>query len=110
MLTIDSATSLITDYVKPELLVVAIVLYFVGIALKNSATVKDEFIPMVLGAIGVVLAMIYVFATTDISGAKELANAAFVSITQGILCAAGSVYVSQIMIQKNKKSSSDTTE
>ena len=31
----------ITNYVKPELIVVAIALYFVGIALKQAQAVKD---------------------------------------------------------------------
>ena len=31
----------ITNYVKPELIVVAIALYFVGMALKQAQAVKD---------------------------------------------------------------------
>ena len=33
----------ITNYVKPELVVVAIALYFVGMALKQAQTVKDKY-------------------------------------------------------------------
>ena len=36
----------IKDYVKPELLVVALVLYFIGMWLKQSETVKDKYIPV----------------------------------------------------------------
>ena len=32
----------ITDYIKPELLAVALVLYFVGIGLKHSQTIPCE--------------------------------------------------------------------
>ena len=32
----------ITNYVKPELIVVAIALYFVGMALKQAQAVKDS--------------------------------------------------------------------
>ena len=35
----------ITNYVKPELIVVAIALYFVGMALKQAQAVKDKYIP-----------------------------------------------------------------
>ena len=35
----------ITDYVKPELIVVALVLYFVGMWIKQSEAVKDRYIP-----------------------------------------------------------------
>lgn len=38
-------------YVKPELLVVAVVLYFIGMGLKQSQTVKDKYIPLILGGI-----------------------------------------------------------
>ena len=37
----------IKDYVKPELLVVAVVLYFIGMWLKQSETVKDKYIPLI---------------------------------------------------------------
>ena len=33
----------ITNYVKPELIVVAIALYFVGMALKQAQAVKDKY-------------------------------------------------------------------
>ena len=54
----------IMNYIKPELVVVAIVLYFVGMALKQSQTVKDKFIWIVLGCVGIILATIYVVATS----------------------------------------------
>ena len=53
----------IKDYVKPELLVVAVVLYFIGMWLKQSETVKDKYIPLINGLIGVAICAIYVFAT-----------------------------------------------
>lgn len=43
----------IKDYVKPELLVVAVVLYFIGMWLKQRETVKDKYIPLINGLIGV---------------------------------------------------------
>ena len=45
----------ITNYIKPELLIVAFVLYFIGVGLKKSQAVKDKYIPLILGAIGVVV-------------------------------------------------------
>ena len=39
----------IINYVKPELIVVAIALYFVGMALKQAQAVKDKYIPLILG-------------------------------------------------------------
>ena len=45
----------IKDYVKPELLVVALVLYFIGMWLKQSETVKDKYIPLINDGIGVLI-------------------------------------------------------
>ena len=45
----------ITNYVKPELIVVAIALYFVGMALKQAQAVKDKYIPLILGGISIVM-------------------------------------------------------
>ena len=45
----------IMNYVKPELVVVAVVLYFVGMALKKSQTVADKYIPIALGGLGVII-------------------------------------------------------
>ena len=36
----------IVNYVKPELIVVAIALYFVGMALKQAQAVKDKYIQL----------------------------------------------------------------
>ena len=52
----------IVNYVKPELIVVAIALYFVGMALKQAQAVKDKYIPLILGGISVVICAMYVFA------------------------------------------------
>ncbi len=38
----------IMNYIKPELIVVAVVLYFVGMGLKQSQTVKDKYIPLAI--------------------------------------------------------------
>ena len=57
----------IMTYVKPELIVVTIVLYFIGMWLKQSQTVNDKYIPLLLGGIGIVISAVYVFATCQCS-------------------------------------------
>lgn len=89
------------DYIKPELLVLIPVLYLVGVAIKKSS-MNDRWIPIVLGAAGVVLAGLYIFATTDMSGGKDAVMAVFVALTQGILTAGASVYANQIYKQITK--------
>ena len=74
----------IMNYVKPELIVVAVVLYFCGMGLKQSQAVKDKYIPAILGAGGIFLATIYVIATCPLGTMQEIAMAVFTAIVQGI--------------------------
>ena len=92
----------IMNYVKPELIIVAIVLYFLGLGVKQSQTIKDKFIPLVNGAVGIILCGIYVLATSRCQTGQEIAMAIFTAITQGVLVAGLSTYVNQIIKQSNK--------
>ena len=94
--------NLLTEYIKPELLVVVIVLYFIETGLKKTELIKDKFIPIILGGIGVLISAIYVIATSQINVYQEVMMAIFTSIIQGILVAGISVYVKKL-IQNRKK-------
>lgn len=91
-----------TNYIKPELLVLIPVLIFVGYCLKTSAAVKDKLIPALLAAAGVVLAAVYVLASTSIATPQDAASAVFTAIVQGVLCAAGAVFADQVVKQGRK--------
>lgn len=93
----------IMNYVKPELIVVAIVLYFIGMWLKQSQTIKDKYIPLLIGGIGVAISAIYVFAICACSTGQEIALAVFTAITQGILVAGLSTYINQMVKQLKKE-------
>lgn len=93
----------ILEYIKPELLILVPVMYLIGVGLKNTTVVKDKLIPLVLGLISVLLSILYVVATTDMAGYKDVLMGVFIAITQGILCAGGSVYVNQLVVQAKKK-------
>lgn len=92
----------ITDYIRPELMVLTVVLYIVGAALKKSA-VSDRLIPVILGAAGVLLAMVYVLATSALGTWQDALTAVFTAVTQGVLVAGASVYVNQIFKQLGGK-------
>lgn len=92
----------IMNYVKPELLVLAIVLYFVGVAMKQSNTIKDKYIPVGLGITGIILAGIWVVATCPLTSMQEIAMAVFTAVVQGILVAGLSTYVNQVGKQLKK--------
>ena len=89
------------EYIKPELLILIPVLYFIGIGIKKSA-VKDTLIPLILGASGVILSGIYLFAAEAVIGTQAIFTAIFTAITQGVLCAATAVYTNQIIKQASR--------
>ncbi len=91
----------INEYIKPELLILIPVLYLIGMGIKKSK-IQDKFIPLLLGAVGVVLSLIYVFAFAELITAQTILQLLFTAITQGILCAGASVYVNQIIKQSQK--------
>lgn len=90
------------EFIKPELLILIPVLYVVGIGLKKSK-LSDTLIPLFLGGVSIILSTAWVLATSDISTLKDVANAIFISVTQGILSAGASVYINQLYIQSKKK-------
>lgn len=92
----------IMNYVKPELIVVAVVLYFIGMGLKQAQTVKDKYIPLILGGIGIALCAIWVLATCTLSTGQDIALAVFTAIVQGVLVAGLSTYVNQFIKQLGK--------
>lgn len=92
----------ILNYVKPELLVVAVALYFIGMGLKKAQTFKDKYIPLILGVIGIVLCAIWVLGTSPLGTGQDIAMAIFTAIVQGILVAGLSTYINQVIKQTNK--------
>ena len=92
----------IMNYVKPELIVVAVVLYFIGMGLKQAEAVKDKYIPLILGGVGIVLCAIWVLASNPLGTWRDTCMAMFTALVQGILVAGLSTYVNQIIKQAQK--------
>lgn len=93
----------VMNYIKPELVVVAAVLYFVGFAMKKSEAVKDKHIPILNGLAGIAICALYIFATCACDSAQSAAMAMFTAITQGILVAGLSTYTDQLLKQARKE-------
>lgn len=93
----------ITNYIEAELYILMPVLYAAGAVMKKSAAVKDKWIPIVLGGLGIILATVYKLGIYDPPTAKDILSILYAGITQGILCAAGSVYTNNIVKQLKKK-------
>lgn len=93
----------IMNYIEPELIVVAIVLYFIGVAIKKAESIKDKYIPYALGGISIVLCTLWVISTNPIGTVQEVLMAVFTSIVQGVLVAGLSTYANQLIKQATKE-------
>lgn len=93
----------ISKFVAPELLVLVVVLYFIGVALKKSENVSDKYIPLILGGFGIALAVVWVVSVKPMAGYQDVLAAIFTAVVQGILCAGLSVYANQLVKQSNKE-------
>lgn len=93
----------IMNYIKPELIVVAVVLYIIGAGLKKSVSILDKYIPLILGGLGIVFCAVWVFANSSVGTPQEIAMAVFTAVVQGILVAGASTYVNQIVKQLKKE-------
>ena len=90
------------DFIRPELMMIIPVMYFIGMAFKKSK-VSDRWIPLMLGGISILICALWVCATSNIKDIRDMALAMFTSITQGVLTAGASVYINQLYKQSKKK-------
>lgn len=86
------------EYIQPEMLVLVPVLFIIGMGLKKMSAVYDNYIPLILGATGAVLALMYQFSVMGFSF-----EAVFTGLIQGILCAGAAVYGHQAYKQLTKE-------
>lgn len=89
----------ITNYIMPELLLIVPVLWVIGKLLKEADFIRDKLIPLILGGVGILLAVCWVVGVTN----HFSVTVVFTAVTQGILCAGASVYGNQIFKQLRKK-------
>ncbi|NMB29871.1 MAG: hypothetical protein GX988_00290 [Clostridiales bacterium] len=96
-------SAFIVDYIKPELLILIPTLWLLGEIVKKTQ-VKKTLIPLIVGISGVCLAGLYIFSLLPSFNIRCVLSAMFASLTQGLLCAGGSVYAHEIAknIRKNK--------
>lgn len=92
------------EFIYPELATLIPLLYIVGMILKDAAFVHDNYIPLILGGVGIVVAICYVCGSASAFNLPAIATA----VTQGILCAGVAVYGNQVF--KQIKKSKETKE
>ncbi len=91
-----------TEYISAELYVLIPILYVIGAVIKNSR-IKDWKIPFILGATGILLAGLWIFSANTVTDTQQVLSMIFASITQGVLCAAASVYTDNLYRQLKEK-------
>ncbi len=77
--------SMITDYLKPELLVLIPVCWGLGLILKSWPSFADKAIPPVMGVSSVAMAAMWGFAQSPIGGYQDALMALFTAIAQGVI-------------------------
>lgn len=85
------------QYLKPDFVILAAALYFLGIAIKRTQKIPNRFIPLLLLIAGILLA-----GLDTVSRYEEYVNPAAAildTLTHGIVCAGMSVYVNQLFKQ-----------
>lgn len=87
-----------TDYVRPEMLILIPALVVIGKIFSDADMVKNKYIPMLLGISGIVLGALYTISLYGLS-----LDGIFSGIVQGILCAGTAVYGNQIYKQLGKE-------
>ncbi len=93
----------ITDYIDPNLLVLAVALYIAGEMIKSSKVIKNKYLPILLGVVGIIVSGVWVCSTYDINTYKDVFGAIFTSVVQGAMTAGLAVYGNQVMKQLTKK-------
>lgn len=96
------------DFLKPELAVLPVVLYALGVWIKKSQC-KDWKIPFILLLAGIGLAVLYLFSVSGVFDARSLAALAFAGITQGFVSAAIAVFGNQAYKQITTGRTEDET-
>lgn len=86
------------EYITPDLLVLIPVLYVIGSALKRFERFKDKHIPIMLGGVGIAIALLYECSVLGCTW-----DAFYAAVVQGVLCAGASVYVNQAYKQMKKE-------
>jgi hypothetical protein len=92
-------TALLAEYIKPELLIIAVLCYAAGMFLKGTSLLSDKWIPLALLAFGIILGILYIAIMLDGGWTAKVILGGFI---QGLLCAALAVYANQLIKQANK--------
>ncbi len=90
------------ESIQPELLMIVPVLWVLGRLLKEASFLQNRWIPLILGIVGMLLAVCQMAGAAETLTLTEV----FTALTQGLLCAGAAVYGHQL-VKQTKKPTSD---
>lgn len=99
-----SGTDLL-NFIRPEILILIPVLIIIGLGLKKVKAIQNWIIPIALGVVGIMFAVLILGFAEGFIGPVILNG-----ILQGILAAGMAVYVHQLTIQSTRKRIEDIDE
>lgn len=91
------------DCIEPGLLVLVPVLNLMGAGLKHTQVFENRHIPLALGLLGVVLALLWVLGANPPQSLQGALSALFMAVVQGVLCAGCAVYANQLYKQEKRE-------
>lgn len=89
------------ESIQSELLLIVPVLWVLGRLLKEASFIRNRWIPLILGGIGVLLAVCKAAGEAEALTLSDV----FTAMTQGLLCAGAAVYGHQVVKQTGQQES-----
>ncbi|MGI5892843.1 MAG: phage holin family protein [Bacillota bacterium] len=97
--------TLVADFIRPELLLVGVFLYALGLFLKLLPSFREEWaIPFILLGVGVAMTVLYVAV---VLGQGWSAAVVITAVIQGVLLAALCVFANQLIKQLKTEKAKD---
>lgn len=99
MEALNEISSLVKEYISPEIIWLVPCLYALGSIVKKSKRIDDTLIPAILCVVGIFLSALVSFASCEPQGWVQWVILAAVSLGQGYVIAAAAICLNQLIKQ-----------
>ena len=99
MEALNEISSLVKEYISPEIIWLVPCLYALGSIVKKSNRIDDTLIPTILCVVGIFLSALVSFASCEPQGWVQWVILAAVSLGQGYVIAAAAICLNQLIKQ-----------
>lgn len=99
MEALNEISSLVKEYISPEIIWLVPCLYALGSIVKKSKRIDDTLIPTILCVVGIFLSALVSFASCEPQGWVQWVILAAVSLGQGYVIAAAAICLNQLIKQ-----------